>query len=108
MNDMYILALKTIRFRSLIAEALLDSLPVCKDIKRSGEIITACHRSADVVEHISQYAIDGSLNEYQLIQDLESALFLLDVFGAELLNSKSFVPDGNEIKKLMAEVGSIK
>jgi len=107
MNDMYILAMKTIRYRSLIAEALLDSLPASNDTKRSGEIITTCHRSADVVEHISQDAIDGNLKEYQLIQDLESALFLLDVFGAELLKSKSTVPDREEIKKLMAEVGSI-
>lgn len=108
MNDMNILALKTIRYRSLIAEALLDSLSSCKDLKRSGEIIKTCHRSADVVEHISEGAINGSLKEYQLIQDLESALFLLEVFGAELLNSKSSVPDREEIKKLMAEVGSIK
>ena len=71
MNTLIMYALKTIRYRSLIAEALLGNLSKCEDTKRRSEIITVCHRSADVIEHISQYAIEDCLDKHQLIQDLE-------------------------------------
>ncbi|MGK3611194.1 hypothetical protein ACSLN1_25825, partial [Escherichia coli] len=45
-------------FTAFIAEALLGNLSKCEDTKRRSEIITVCHRSADVIEHISQYAIE--------------------------------------------------
>ena len=49
MNTLIMYALKTIRYRSLIAEALLGNLSKCEDTKRRSEIITVCHRSADVL-----------------------------------------------------------
>ncbi|EBY2398124.1 hypothetical protein DU941_21610 [Salmonella enterica subsp. enterica serovar Newport] len=108
MNNLIMYALKTIRYRSLIAEALLGNLSECEDTKRRSEIITVCHRSADVIEHISQYVIEDCLDKHQLIQDLESALFILDVFSFELDKVNSCIPDSEEIKVLMAEIGSVK
>nr|AWM63347.1 hypothetical protein [Escherichia coli] len=39
MNNLIMYALKTIRYRSLIAEALLGNLSECEDKKRRSEII---------------------------------------------------------------------
>ncbi|EJJ6797061.1 hypothetical protein NJI94_004013 [Escherichia coli] len=107
MNNLIMYALKTIRYRSLIAEALLGNLSECEDTKRLSEIITVCHRTADVIEHISQYAIEDCLYKHQLIQNLESALFILDNFSRELNNVNSYFPDSDEIKTLIAEIGRV-
>ncbi len=61
-----------------------------------------------MIEHISQYAIEDCLDKHQLIQDLESALFILDVFSFELNKVNSCDLDSEEIKVLMAEIGSVK
>ncbi|MBW3808176.1 hypothetical protein GL273_20680 [Aeromonas jandaei] len=102
MNSDWTFALQTIRYRSLIIEALLVRLQASD--ARAQQVINACCSSADVVEHIAQYTLESCQHNHYLIQDLKSALALLDTFQDELARSGLYVPSSDDINTLISKI----
>ncbi|EMD7527391.1 hypothetical protein VV404_004602 [Salmonella enterica] len=101
MEYKHINAIKVIRVRSLISEAIL-SIHVDSDNKElQMKILDAARRSSDVIEHIAEAIIEGHINNQTIIQDLNSAKYLLELFKNELLNVRVNIPTFNEIDALI-------
>lgn len=102
MNQELTLALQTLRYRSLISEALLAHLKVTD--ARVQRVIGVCRGSADVVEHIAQDVMEGRCHKAWLMQELSDALLLLDDFSAELARAPLEVPSREDIQTLLTQI----
>lgn len=102
MNQELTFALQTLRYRSLICEALLAHVKGAD--ARAQEVINVCLGSTDVVEHIAQDLLEGHYHKAWLTQDLSSALLLLDNFSAELAGSHLQVPSREDIQALLTQI----
>nr|WP_241392344.1 hypothetical protein [Serratia entomophila]ULG11312.1 hypothetical protein 345p3_00023 [Serratia entomophila]ULG11339.1 hypothetical protein 345p3_00050 [Serratia entomophila] len=101
MESKYIDAIKVIRVRSLLSEAILSIHIDSDDRELQIKILDAARRSNDVIEHIAEAIIEGRINNQTLIQDLNSAKYLLELFENELLNVRLNIPTFNEIDDLI-------
>jgi hypothetical protein len=101
MESKYIDAIKVIRVRSLISEAVLSIHIDSDDRALQIKILDAARRSNDVIEHIAEAIIEARINNQTLIQDLNSAKYLLELFENELLNVRLNIPTFNEIDDLI-------
>ena len=102
MNKELTFALQTLRYRSLISEALLAHVNVTD--ARAQQVIGVCRGSADVVEHIAQGVLEGQYHKAWLLQELSDALLLLDDFSAELAHSHLQVPSRHDIQALLTQL----
>ena len=102
MNKELTFALQTLRYRSLISEALLAHIKVTD--ARAQQVIEVCRGSADVVEHIAQDVLEGQYHKAWLMQELSDALLLLDDFSAELARSHLQVPSRDDIQALLTQL----
>ena len=102
MNQELIFALQTLRYRSLISEALLAHVNVTD--ARAQQVIGVCRGSADVVEHIAQDVLEGQYHKAWLLQELSDALLLLDDFSVELAHSPLEVPSRDDIQALLTQI----
>lgn len=97
-------AVKVIRVRSLISEAVLSIPTNPENPQLIRRIKESAIRSCDAIEHIAEAILGEFIKPASLIQDLETAKHLLDVFGDELCNVRLNVPTKNEIDALIYEI----
>ncbi|CAK3962209.1 hypothetical protein VCRA2120E57_700015 [Vibrio crassostreae] len=67
-------------------------------------IIETGWKTSDVIEHIAKEAVDGQLSPSRLIQDLETADYLLNKFESILKTSPSHLPSCDEINALKQDL----
>lgn len=100
-------AIKVIRIRSLIAEALLSIEVSRNNPQLNDRIKNVAMRSCDVVEHIADYINGGFITGESLIRDLESAKHILELFSVELKFTCRTFPNKNEIDTLIKEIQTL-
>lgn len=100
------LAFQVVRVRSLIVEALLRYTVNLDDLDSEvlNSIIETGWKTSDVIEHIAKEAVDGQLSPSRLIQDLETADYLLNKFESILKTSPSHLPSCDEINALKQDL----
>jgi len=107
MNTVIKFAIKVIRIRSLISEALL-SINVASDNQQLNDNIkNSTMKSCNVIEHIAEAILGGFIKPNVLIQDLESAKCLLNLFSKELNHVRLNILTLNEIQVLIKEIREV-
>lgn len=97
-------AVKVIRVRSLISEAVLSIPTNPENPQLISKIKESALRSCDAIEHIAEAILGGFIKPASLVQDLETAKHLLDVFGDQFCNVRLNIPTINEIDALISEI----
>lgn len=98
------LAMKVISIRSIISKAILSINATADNYHLNENIKKSVERSCDVVNHTAQAIIGDFIKPNILIQDLQSAKYLIEVFEKEFVHVSSTVPTKNEIDVLIKEI----
>lgn len=98
------LAMNVICMRSSISKAILSIYITDDNYHLNDKIKKSVERSCDVVNHIAQAISGDFIKPNILIQDLQSAKYLIEAFEKELVHVSSNVPTKNDIDALIKEI----
>lgn len=109
MDKIHELAFRTIQIRSQILESLYLYASEYHPIDTMENLFRLGERSSDVIEHISQYALEGVSHDMQatcLIQDLNAALLIISEFDKELKMVRGNIPTACDINQIINELNN--
>lgn len=101
------LELETIRLRSQVAEAFSAYLIQNPAYRNKEDILIFLQKTSDVIEHIAQYAVEDLKIDHRaegLIMALDTLLFILEKYDAELNHVRLNIPDLNTINNLKKNI----